>query len=137
MKFQLFIVLSITAVISKAQKDQPPTLNIGDPAPALKVRKWIKGYPVQTMEKGKVYVVEFWASWCKPCIGAMSHISSLAREYKDKVVFIGMDIYEKQSTSLEKITSFVDSMGERMDYRVGVQDSDFMSKSWLFASGEA
>lgn len=50
-----------------AQNDQPPSTDLkpGDPAPALKIDKWVKGQPVEAFEKGKVYVVEFWATWCR------------------------------------------------------------------------
>ena len=38
-------------------------LKIGSPAPPLKIAKWIKGTPITGFQKGKVYVLEFWASW--------------------------------------------------------------------------
>ncbi|MFI5386716.1 MAG: hypothetical protein ACHQ50_11425 [Fimbriimonadales bacterium] len=38
-------------------------LSVGSAAPAIKVAKWIKGTPIAGFAKGKVYVLEFWASW--------------------------------------------------------------------------
>jgi len=134
--FQLLLLLCIIAVTTHAQNDQSPSLNIGDPAPPLRVRGWIKGTPVQRFEKGKVYVVEFWATWCKPCIAAMPHLSALAGEYKDRVTILGIDIYEKKTTSIEKVKAFVDSMGHRMNYHVAAEDSNFMVAGWFDASGE-
>jgi thiol-disulfide isomerase/thioredoxin len=109
---------------------------MGDPAPPLRVTTWVKGEPVERFEKGKVYVVEFWATWCGPCIAAMPHLSALAREYKDSVTVLSIDIDEKKKTPLQKIKAFVDSMGDRMDYRVAIEDSDAMTTGWLDASGE-
>jgi thiol-disulfide isomerase/thioredoxin len=126
----------MTAITAHAQSNQPLLLNIGDPAPPLRVREWIKGTPVQGFEKNTVYVVEFWATWCNPCIVAMPHLSAMAAEYKDKVTIIGIDIYEEKTTSLEKIKAFIDSMGRRMDYHVATEDSNFMVSGWLEASGE-
>jgi len=133
--FQLLSLLCIMAIATHAQEVQPPLLNIGDPAPPLRVREWVKGTPIQRFEKGRVYVLEFWATWCGPCIAAMPHLSALAAEYKDKVTFIGIDIYEKKTTSIEKVKAFVDSIGHRMDYNVAIEDSNFMESDWFDASG--
>jgi thiol-disulfide isomerase/thioredoxin len=132
----LSLMLSVIIVSTYAQSDELPSLNIGDPAPPVRVREWIKGTPVERFEKGMVYVVEFWATWCGPCIAAMPHLSALAREYKDKVTILGVDIYETKSTSMGKIKAFVDSMGDRMDYHVAAEDSNLMATTWLNASGE-
>ncbi|MBE7172212.1 MAG: TlpA family protein disulfide reductase [Williamsia sp.] len=103
------LLLCMMAVNASAQNDPFASLHLGDPAPPLRVREWLKGTPVQRFEKGSVYVLEFWATWCIPCKAAMPRLSALAREYKDKVHVIGVDIMEKKSTSLEKIKAFVDS----------------------------
>lgn len=134
--FQLLLLLCIVVINANAQNNQLPSLKIGDPAPPLRVREWIKGTPVQTLEKGKVYVVEFWATWCKPCIAAMPHLSSLARQYKDNITILGIDIMERETTTMEQIRAFVDSVGSRMDYHIAAEDSNFMAAGWLKASGE-
>jgi thiol-disulfide isomerase/thioredoxin len=136
LNFQLFLLLCILTVAAHGQEAQLPSLNIGDTAPPLRLRGWLKGAPIQRFEKGQVYVVEFWATWCKPCIAAMPHLSALASEYMDKVTFLGVAIYEKEVTSMEKIKGFVDSLGHRMEYRVAAEDSNFMATGWLDAFGE-
>ncbi len=132
---RLLLLLCITSASVYAQSDTAGLINIGDPAPPLRVH-WLKGEPVLQFEKGKLYVVEFWASWCIPCKAAMPHLSDLARTYKDKVIFLGIDIYEQKTTSLQKIKGFVDSMGQKMDYKVAKEDSNFMATDWLNATGE-
>ena len=139
LNFQLLLVLSGIAVTTHAQQDQSPFLNIGDPAPPLRVREWIKGSPVKKFEKGKVYVIEFWATWCRPCIASMPHLSALSRKYKDKVTVIAIDIYESKlrpTKSAKQVKAFVDSMGNRMDYNVAAEDSNFMVANWIEAAGE-
>ena len=128
LNIQLLLLVWLTTINTYAQNGQSPSLDLGDPVPPLRVRAWLKGTPVQHFEKGSVYVLEFWATWCVPCKAAMPHLSTLAREYKDKVTFIGIDIKEMKPTSLEKVKAFVDSMGQRMDYFVAAEDSNFM---WL------
>jgi thiol-disulfide isomerase/thioredoxin len=138
-KFQLSVLLCITAGTIHGQGAKTTAIDLSDPAPPLRVLEWIKGEPVQQFEKGTVYVIEFWATWCRPCIAAMPHLSNLANEYKGRVIALGIDIYEdkvRKVASREKIKAFVDSMGYQMDYRVGVQDSNYMETGWLEASGE-
>lgn len=121
----------------KAQTDNKITLNIGDPAPPVKVAKWFKGQPVTAFQKGKIYVVEFWATWCQPCIAGMPHLSELAEKYKKDVTITGISILERKQTTLARIGAFVDSMSKKMNYTVAAEDSNFMAVNWLRASGES
>ncbi|ESY90540.1 hypothetical protein X738_30195 [Mesorhizobium sp. LNHC209A00] len=38
-------------------------LRMGSPAPSIKVEDWLRGEPVSDFQPGKVYIVEFWATW--------------------------------------------------------------------------
>src|SRR5262245_34659074 len=90
------IVTSGTDDPTPAQETKEPpkpsvTLKGGDPAPVLKVSKWLQGAEVKKFEPGKVYVIEFWATWCGPCINVMPHLSRLQAQYESKgVTIIGL-----------------------------------------------
>ena len=71
------------------------TLRIGDPAPAIKYSKWLKGEPVTSFNGGQIYILEFWATWCGPCKGAMPHLTELQKEYEGKVTIVGVGVWEK------------------------------------------
>ena len=127
-------VFNIPICDSTAQNIKPPSLNINDSAPSLKVSQWLKGEPFQTFQKGDVYVLEFWATWCKPCIAAMPRLTAIAHNYKNKLKVLGINVYEKKITP-QKVKVFVDSMGERMDYSIAVDEDKFMETFWVKASG--
>ena len=132
--WQLFLLVSFIANTARAQA--PAISNIGDPAPPLRLRAWLKGSPVDQFEKGKVYVLEFWATWCKSCIASMPHLSAIANEYQGKATVIAVDVAERATTPIGKIKTFVDSMGSRMDLRVAAEDSNYMIAAWLNGTGE-
>ena len=57
--------------------------------------------------KGKVVVVDFWATWCGPCVGEMPNMKKLYAEYKPKgVEFIGVSLDQPESAGgLKALTS--------------------------------
>ncbi|WP_170132695.1 TlpA family protein disulfide reductase [Pedobacter cryoconitis] len=133
-KFQLFILLCTISFNINAQSFFNIGLNIGDPAPPLRVKAWVKGKPIQKFEKGKIYVIDFWATWCIPCMDLMPHFSKLAHKYQDKATFLSIDIYEKENIPIAKIKKLVHDMGNRMDVTVGVEENKLMSKNWADTS---
>jgi thiol-disulfide isomerase/thioredoxin len=94
------------------------TLDLGQPAPPLTVAEWIKGQPVREFKKGHVYVVEFWATWCGPCIGNIPHLTAIQQKYGDRVTVVGVSIWEEDQ---KPVIPFVEKLGGKMDY-VGVAD---------------
>lgn len=63
---------------------------IGKPAPPLSLSGWLNGEVKSTEMKGKIVVVDFWATWCVPCLGGIPHNNELARKYASRgVLMIG------------------------------------------------
>jgi thiol-disulfide isomerase/thioredoxin len=128
------VMIPIWTTAAKAQAG----LKVGDPAPKLEVKEFIKGDAVARLEKGKVHVIEFWATWCPPCRAAIPHLSKLQQQHKD-VIFIGVSAYEHNQ---KEVKPFVERMGERMDYRValdvvpeGSEPKDgTMARTWMTAA---
>lgn len=127
-------LLAALCMLRPAPGQTQITLNVGDVAPPLQVAEWLNGDPVKSFEKGKVYVVECWATWCGPCIRAIPHVSALNTKLKSKgVVFIGMNVWEDDTTG---VAPFVESMGEKMNYVVAIDDDKKTAETWVEASGE-
>lgn len=136
LKYELSLLLSVIAFFASAQDIQPTILKLGDLAPPLRVREWIKGAPIKTFEKGRIYVVEFWATWCAPCNAEMPHLSSIAEEYKDKVTIASIDIYEKKTTSIDWVKGFVRNKGNKMNFNIALEDTNHTVHDWLEDTGE-
>ncbi|MBL8810458.1 MAG: redoxin domain-containing protein [Planctomycetaceae bacterium] len=100
--------LSMSFADEKKEEEEGPALTIGSPAPALDVEHWVsdghgKFKPVTKFEKGKVYVVEFWATWCGPCVASMPHLAETQEKYADK----GVQIVSISDEDLETVEGFL------------------------------
>ena len=59
--------------------------------------------------KGKVVIIDFWATWCAPCRKGIPDLISIQNDYKDDVVVIGISL-DQQNTKA-RVPSFVKTMG--------------------------
>lgn len=138
-------VLAVLAFPAVAQEPQPAPvakpvvqrLQIGSQAPALTATKWIKGEPVASLEKGKVYLVEFWATWCAPCIGSMPHLTALQAKHADRgLVVIGVTVPDTRGNTLENVEALVKQKGDVLGYRVAWDESQAMWANYMQAASK-
>ncbi len=85
-----------------------PQALVGKPAPAFTLKS-LDGQDVSTEDlKGKIVILDFFATWCGPCRKAMPILSEVAKEYADKdVVLYAVDLKEPKA----KVSGFLKQMG--------------------------
>lgn len=110
-------------------------LKVGDAAPKIQPASWAQGEAVKELEGDKVYIVEFWATWCGPCVAAIPHVNELYKKHKaEGLVVVGQNLGEDAKT----VGDFVKQMGAKMTYRVTVDTKDgTMAKKWLEAAEQS
>lgn len=114
-------------------------LKVGDKAPPMQVQHWLQGQPISEYKAGHAYVVEFWATWCGPCIAAMPHMSKLAKQHKDaNIHFVGVNVWERYNEdTLATVTKFVKDQGPRLTYNVAYDgEGGAMTESYMKAAGQ-
>ena len=73
--------------------------------------------------KGKVLVVDFWATWCKPCIEEIPNFNTLnAEQDSDKFVMLGITV---ESGSFEDVEPYIERLG--IEYPVVMGDEDVVT----------
>ena len=129
-----------TPVLEKEKPAPPTPLYIGDKAPSVTVDHWVKGDSIDGFEDGQVYVMEFWATWCGPCVSSMPHLSDIQEEYGNKVKVIGVS----SETDPEIVTTFLAKTNkrdnklnnDRMRYTVAVDPDRSTSRVFMEASNQ-
>ena len=89
---RVLMLALLLALAANASAQTPVKLKPGDVAPQF-TRSDLQGHPFD-LRRGKVVLIDFWASWCAPCILAIPHLSQLQEKYGARgfqVVGVSMD----------------------------------------------
>jgi thiol-disulfide isomerase/thioredoxin len=79
-----------------------------DPAPDVKAKDLDGKELSLDVYKGKVVLLNFWATWCGPCRAEIPSLIRMQEAYKDRLQIIGMDVDDEDE---EKLRAFVKNQG--------------------------
>ncbi|MDX2198580.1 MAG: TlpA disulfide reductase family protein [Phycisphaerae bacterium] len=122
------------AVLLLAAVSRSPAIEIGDPAPPLQISQWVRGEAVELKaDVDRVYVVEFWATWCRPCTAVIPMLSRLQRKYEAQGLVVVAVSSEKDAEV--NVPEFVQRREARIAYRVAIDDKGQTKRAYLDAFG--
>lgn len=81
-------------------------------------------------EDGKLYVVNFWATWCKPCVEELPGFMVVNEKFKDnpnfQMILVSMDVKKQLET---KVKSFIEK--NNIDVDVYLLDDNKRMNFWI------
>lgn len=124
MKARLKFVLCVSmlaAIAGCSENSSPENVVVGRQAPDFSLTS-VDGTTVKSNAlKGKVVVLNFWATWCQPCMGEIPELKEFAASSKVTVVGIALD-----EDGLKAVKPFVES--HRINYTVVLGDQDLFQR---------
>jgi len=100
----ILVVVSMFAVSNVALAQKAPMANAGLVKAADFNLKDMDGKPVKLSDyKGKVVILDFWATWCPPCVKEIPHFNQLNKTYGAKgLVVLGVSVDEGGLAAVQK-----------------------------------
>lgn len=87
MSMKTFIALSSICLLVASYACAAPV--VGDAAPEVNATEWYNtDKPVALADLDGIVIVEFWATWCPPCVASIPHLQKLHETYAEKGVTV-------------------------------------------------
>jgi len=81
-------------------------LPAGAPAPDF-TRPGFDGRPVSlSAARGKLVLLDFWASWCAPCMVELPHLIELQKRHAGRLQIIGVSMDDNRSSAAQAVKSY-------------------------------
>ena len=110
------VALSAVALLAFAQDKGGDGHNhavpeVGKKAPSLSATVMSgKNVDLATSFKGKIVLVDFWATWCPPCIGEIPHLKKVYKDYHEQgLEIVGISLDASHNVSSEKVAKFLEA----------------------------
>jgi thiol-disulfide isomerase/thioredoxin/protocatechuate 3,4-dioxygenase beta subunit len=102
--------LKLETLILTKTKHRPRLISVGMDAPDFELKRLKSEGETETIKllnyRGKIVVLDFWATWCGPCIQALPELTTFYEKHKEnpKFVLIGISIDNNDKTVLDFIS---------------------------------
>jgi thiol-disulfide isomerase/thioredoxin len=114
------LILGVAVFHGAALHAQTPAA-VGQPAPAWKLKDLAGNEVSSDQFKGKVLVVDFWATWCQPCIGEIPGYIELQKKYGAQgLVIVGIAYRDFKGPA--NVKKFAEEKG--MNYSIVIGDEN-------------
>lgn len=111
-----------------AQAPQGVEALAGKPAPAFKMTDLNGKLVTNESLKGKVVLIDFWATWCGPCLKAAPSLQALHAKYgKDGLVVIGANTFERTEDKVGPAKAYQKEHGYGYLFTV---NNDDLARNW-------
>lgn len=119
--FGFLLVLVLFVASCGTSEPDPASVVVGSQAPSFSLKS-LDGSRVESGAlKGNIVVLNFWATWCQPCMSEIPELKQVAASSKAKVIGIALD-----QEGMKAITPFVVKNG--INYTVLVGDDDVFQR---------
>lgn len=111
---------------------ESPTLRTGDPAPEFTATSLEDGTPVSLSDyRGRVLLVNLWATWCHPCRAETPYLQSVYERYRDRGLRI-LGVSVDRRADHDAVIEFVEEFGVEYDIAL---DPEAVSRDLFHARG--
>ena len=109
----------------------PDVVKVTSPSPHV-VKVTDANFQEQVLDSSKPVLVDFWATWCRPCVEMAPTINELADDFAGEAVVAKLDVDENQATAAQYEITGIPAMlifkdGQEVDRIVGTTDKDVLA----------
>jgi len=124
------LILSVGTVLLSL-KPSVTALELGGPAPPIKVSEWIKGTPVALAKGSNVYVLDFWTTYAGNSIYTLPYLSNLQTNNRSRgVIIVGIT-----TDAATKVKRFLTTVETPIEYRLAIDADQQTTKAYIDAVG--